>query len=85
MIQSFHAAYDHTRRFSARIPEIDPIDVRPLGSAGVGLLTGHPVGLVVVAGVILMVTEQLPVARWFFGGSLLLGVAIGVLLWLDHR
>jgi hypothetical protein len=74
-----------TRTFSARNSELDPTEVKPFGAAGVGLLTGHPVGLVVVAGVILMAMERLPEARWFFGGSLLLGAAIGLVLRLRHR
>ncbi len=85
MVRNYHAFFGRTRTFSARNSELDPTEVRPFGASGVGLLTGHPVGLVVVAGVILMVMVQLPEARWFFGGSLLLGAAIGLVLWLRHR
>jgi hypothetical protein len=85
VLRNSHVTFDRSRRFSARNSELDPTEVRPFGAAGVGLLTGHPVGLVVVAGVIVMVMAQLPEARWFFGGSLVLGAAIGLVLWLRHR
>lgn len=80
-----HIPFSGTRKFFVRNSELDPTEVKPFGSGGVGLLTGHPVGLVVVAGVVLLVMEQLPEARLFFGGSLLLGLAIGLVLWLRHR
>jgi hypothetical protein len=85
VVRNSHTAFGSSRRFSARNSELDPTEVRPFGASGVGLPTGHPVGLVVVLGVILMVMEQLPEARWFFGGSVLLGGAIGLVLWLRHR
>jgi hypothetical protein len=71
----------HFRRNS----ELGPGEVQPYARGGVGILTGHPVGLVVIAGVILLTMEHVPAARWFFGGSLVVGGAIGFALWLHHR
>lgn len=64
---------------------LGPDVVRPYGPYGAGLLTGHPVGLVVVAGVILMTLFEVPGALWFLAGSLLLGGLAGIFLWLRHR
>lgn len=64
-------------------PEPDPTEVMP--TYGVDLMTAHPVGLVVVFGVLLLGLIELPEARWFFGGALLLGVVSGFLLWIRHR
>jgi hypothetical protein len=43
------------------------------------------VGLVVLFGLLFMGLTEMPEARWFFGGALLLGGAYGLLLWLHHR
>jgi len=63
----------------------DQYDVAPFGPGGVGLLTAHPVGLVVVLGVFFMALVELPEARWFFGSALLLGGIFGLVLWLRDR
>jgi hypothetical protein len=60
-------------------------EVLPYGRYGVGLLTGHPIGLVIVVGVIFMGLVGIPEARWFFGGSVVLGSIVGFLLWLRRR
>jgi hypothetical protein len=65
--------------------EPDPSKVVPFGRYGGGLLTGHPVGLVIVLGLLLMGLIGIPEARWFFAGSLALGSVCGLLLWLHHR
>lgn len=65
--------------------ELDPPEVVPFGRYGAGLFTGHPVGLVVVVGLLLMGLFGLPGARWFFAGALLLGGIWGYFLWLRHR
>ena len=38
-------------------------------SCRAGLLTGHPIELVIVIGLLLMGLVGIPEARWFFGGS----------------
>ena len=62
-----------------------PIEVVPFGRYGGGLLTGHPIGLVIVFGIVLIGLIGIPEARLFFAGSLVLGSVFGLLLWLHHR
>jgi hypothetical protein len=60
-------------------------EVLPYGHNGVGLFTGHPIGLVIVLGLLLMGLLGLPEYRLFFAGSLILGGLLGFFLWLRHR
>jgi len=81
-----HALTD-VRRYSARkvVPhnsELDPTEV-PL--RGAGFITGHPVGLVVVIGVLLMGLLGLAEARWFLAGTVFFGGMWGFFLWPRHR
>ena len=57
----------------------------PFGQYGGGLLTGHPIGLVIVLGILLMGLIGIPEARVFLTGSAVLGTVLGVVLWLRHR
>jgi len=59
--------------------------VVPQGHRGAGQWTGHPAGLVVVIAVMLMVLVGIPEARPFFVAALLLGAALGCILWLRHK
>ena len=59
--------------------------VLPFGRYGAGLLTGHPIGLVIVVGLLLIGLIGIPEARWFFAASLALGALLGLILWLKHR
>ena len=65
--------------------EPHPTVVVPFGTKGGGLLTGHPIGLVIVLGLLLMGLIGLPEARLFFVCSICLGGIFGLLLWLRHR
>jgi hypothetical protein len=65
--------------------EPHPTLVVPFGVKGGGLLTGHPIGLVIVLGLLLMGLVGLPEASLFFVGSLCLGGIFGLALWLRHR
>ena len=81
---------DDIRRRSAREAypqnaEPNPTEVLPFGRYGGGFLTGHPIGLVIVIGLLLIGLVGIPEARWFFGGSLVLGGVVGLRLWLRHR
>ena len=64
----------------------DPIPARvvPFGHGCVGLLTGHPVGLLVVAAVC-FTAWRVPEARWFTLFSVPVGVLVGLVLWLRNR
>jgi len=68
-----------------RHPESNPNEVLPFGRYGGGLLTGHPIGLVIVLGLLLTGLLGLPEYRWFFAASLFLGGLLGLFLWLCHR
>jgi hypothetical protein len=65
-----------------RNPAEDLDTVRLFGPSGAGLITGHPVGIVVVVGVILMAIFGIPGAFAFFAGAIALGGVIGLVLWL---
>lgn len=73
------------RHFPAQNPELTTSDVQPFGQGGVGVLTGHPVGLLVIVAVIFLTMEYIPAAGWFFVCSIALGGLIGFALWLRHR
>lgn len=66
-------------------PEADANQVRPGGRFGFGLVTGHPIGLLVVAAVLIVVLYGVPPARLFFLGAVVLGGICGFVLWLRHR
>lgn len=65
--------------------EPDPIKIVPFGRYGVGEWTGHPIGLVIVLGLLLMGLVGLPQFRLFFVAALVLGCLCGLSLWLYHR
>ena len=71
-----------TRRQNA---EPHPTKVMPFGQYGGGMLTGHPVGLVIVLGVLFMGIVGIPEARPFFAASAVLGTVLGLFLWLRRR
>jgi hypothetical protein len=80
----------NSRRYSVRktasdSAEPNPIEPIPFGRGAAGSYTAHPVGLVVVVGVLLMGLLALPEARWFLAATSLLGCAWGFILWLRHR
>jgi hypothetical protein len=85
MAHSPLSTFRGAKRFASRRDEFGPGEVQPFGTKGVGALTGHPVGLVVIVGIIVITVAYVPAARWFFGGALLLGCIIGLLLWLRDR
>jgi hypothetical protein len=73
------------RKTAPRDSEPNPTEPIPFGRGGAGLYTGHPVGLVVVVGVLLIGLIALPEARWFLASAVLLGGIWGFFLWLRHR
>ncbi len=78
-------ARHNDRRLAPHPIDLDPTEVIPFGRYGAGLLTEHPVGLVVALGMLLMGLAGLPPARLFFATSLPLGGIWGLFLWLRHR
>ena len=74
-----------TREVPPHNAEPNANEVLPHGRYGGGLLTGHPIGLVIVLGLLLMGWLGLPEYQLFFVGSLVLGGLVGFSLWLRHR
>jgi hypothetical protein len=62
-----------------------PIDVVPFGRYGAGTWTAHPIGLLIVASIVLIGFVGVPEARWFLAGAIPLGCLFGLFLWLRHR
>jgi len=85
MKKFFETGLGRTRNPSSRNSLPDPTEVLPFGRYGAGLYTEHPVGLLVVAAMLTVVLWRIPEARWFFAGSLLLGIVFGLCLWLYRR
>ena len=73
------------RGISPHNAEPSPNEVLPYGRYGGGLLTGHPIGLVIIIGLLLMGLLGLPEYRLFLVASLALGGLLGSFLWLRHR
>ena len=65
--------------------EKDIDSAKPFGRYGVGVMTEHPAGLLVVAAVILLTLETIPGARWFLAATLIAGACFGFVLWLRQR
>jgi hypothetical protein len=63
----------------------DPTKVVPFGYYGGGLWTGHPIGLVIVIGLLAMGIVGLPEARWFLALAAPAGALCGFFMWLHHR
>jgi hypothetical protein len=59
--------------------------VVPFGNYGAGLWTGHPIGLVIVIGLLFMGFIGLPEARWFFALAVPAGAMCGFFMWFRHR
>src|SRR5215475_4418798 len=65
--------------------EPQPKDVIPFGKYGGGGWAGHPIGLVIVVGVMLVGLIGLPPIRLFFLLASLIGALVGFFLWRRHR
>jgi hypothetical protein len=63
----------------------DPTKVVPFGNYGAGLCTGHPIGLVIVIGLLFMGFIGLPEARWFLALAVPAGAICGFFMWFLHR
>ncbi len=58
-----------------------PLELVPYGRFGAGLWTGHPIGLVIVTGLVVVGLVGIPAWRWFFGAAVILGSLLGYALW----
>ena len=61
------------------------VEVLPYGRFGGGLWTGHPIGLFIVAGILMIGLVGIPAWRWFFGATVLVGSAVAYFLWRRQR
>lgn len=60
-------------------------EVVPHGLFGAGLWTGHPIGLIIVIGMIIVGLVGIPEWRYFFGSSVVVGSFVAYALWRHHR
>ena len=75
------------RAFQSGSQDRSPLltEVMPFGRYGGGLLTAHPIGLVIVIGLLIVGFIGMPEARWFLTLAVPLGGICGLFLWLHHR
>jgi hypothetical protein len=50
-----------------------PMAIVPYGKFGAGAWTSHPIGLVIVIGMLIVGLVGIPEWRWFFGATVLVG------------
>ncbi|MGC2768295.1 MAG: hypothetical protein WB607_22525 [Candidatus Acidiferrum sp.] len=62
-----------------------PWEVVPFGRYGAGVWTGHPAGLIVVIGILLVGLIGIPEWRYFFGATVLLGSLVAYFLYRRHQ
>jgi len=84
-IPSISGAHGYRNMVAPHDSKIEPTEVVPVWRYTAGLYPGNPVGLFVVAAVLLIGLIALPEARWFLSGAILLGGIWGCVLWLRHR
>lgn len=65
--------------------ELHPKDVVPFGKYGAGRLTSHPIGVVVVLGIVLIALIGVPESRFFLAAAIPLGALFGFILWRIHQ
>ena len=65
--------------------EPHPKDVVPFGKYGAGGWTGHPIGALIVAGIVLVGLIGVPESRYLLAGALPLGGLLGYALWKLHQ
>jgi len=65
--------------------ELHAKEVIPFGKYGAGRWTGHPIGLVITLGIILICLIGVPESRYFLAAALPLGALFGLVLWKSHQ
>jgi hypothetical protein len=87
-VHSFESSYEHADPSNLRPKDVstpEPKHLVPFGPYGAGQWTGHPIGLVIVIGLVLMgLISRTPLSDLIFF-SLLGGAVVGMFLWLYHR
>jgi len=68
-----------------RADELHAKDVIPFGKYGAGRWTGHPIGLVIALGIVLIGLIGVPESRYFLAAALPLGALFGFILWKSHQ
>jgi hypothetical protein len=63
----------------------EPKHLVPFGPYGAGQWTSHPIGLVIVLGMLAMGLVAMPQTRWLLLASAACGAMFGLFLWLRHR
>jgi hypothetical protein len=85
MKSAMHSRHDNHNQVATHAEEPGPTEIVPFGRYGGGLWTGHPIGLLIVVGLLAMGWVGLPEFRVFFAASLIVGGAFGFILWRHHR
>ena len=87
-VHSFESSYEHIDASNLRPKDVwspEPKHLVPFGPYGAGQWTAHPIGLVIVIGLVLMaLVSRTPLSDLMFF-SLLGGAVVGLFLWLYHR
>lgn len=87
-VHSFESIYEHADASNLRPKDVrmqEPKHLVPFGPYGAGQWTAHPIGLVIVIGLVLMgLVSRTPVSDLMLF-SLLGGAVVGMFLWLYHR
>lgn len=65
--------------------ELHPKDVVPFGKYGAGRWTGHPIGLLIALGIVLIALIGVPESRYFLAAALPIGTLFGFVLWKLHQ
>lgn len=85
MKSSIRLRHENHEQTVTHSEEPSAAEIVPFGRYGAGHYTGHPIGLLIVVGLLLMGLVGLPEFRWFFLASLALGGVLGLILWRLHR
>jgi hypothetical protein len=87
-VHSFESNYEHADPSNLRPKDVwtpEPKHLVPFGPYGAGQWTAHPIGLVIVIGLVFMgLVSRTPLSDLMFF-SLLGGAVVGMFLWLYHR
>ena len=87
-VHSFESSYEHIDARNLRAKDAwtpESKHLVPFGPHGAGQWTAHPIGLVIVIGLMLMaLVSRTPLSDLMFF-SLLGGAVVGLFLWLYHR